>query len=213
MTQFNVSTVDWVNFFNEMFFWIRWHDYTKWSFIELGFLRLHPCSERWLRHSFSNCLPTTHSILHASSSLSLGVSCARCCAGHIRPMVSGVHGDWLYQNVLTSALKQRFSANHENFYVCVSDISSLCTMSLSSGTIYLFGISGCKVPSTKGICSERTPHDSCTSSSYLVKIDDQSSKPVITLKLVSSKYLSPNMCDAQANLVNRRLLHRMYLLW
>ena len=122
-----------------------------------------------------------------------------------------IYGQWYpvymvidsYQNVLTSALKQRFSANHENFYVCVSDISSLCTMSLSSGTIYLFGISGCKVPSTKGICSERTPHDSCTSSSYLVKIDDQSSKPVITLKLVSSKYLSPNMCDAQANSVNR----------
>ena len=91
-------------------------------------------------------------------------------------------------------------------YVCASDISSLCTKSLNGRTTYLFGISGCNVQSPVGACPGSSLHDSCTSSSFLVLIGP----PKDIVKSVNSDQILPNMCDTQANLVNRTSLYWMY---
>ena len=110
-------------------------------------------------------------------------------------------------DLLTSEVQHiTLSDNQKNPYLCVTDVSSLCQKISSSGSTYLFGVTGCAVPKAEGACVEPMKHDTC--SSFLVQIGT----PTNTIKHVSPNDILPNMCDTQANLVNRTLLYWMYLL-
>ena len=95
-------------------------------------------------------------------------------------------------------------------FLCYQSVSSLCTKSTSGVTTYMFGLTGCIVPTAAGACAG-TKFAGCTPSNYLVQVLGKPKVAIHTVKVSASDIL-PYKCDVQAQLIPSTLLYWMYLL-